>query len=65
MSAILVNGNPEVTRKIMVFAEKLGANIIDLNDQQFEDLALGLAMDMNKTDELVAEELIMKKLSGS
>jgi predicted transcriptional regulator len=64
MSAILIKGSPEVQKKVAALAEKLGANILDLTDEQFEDFALGLAMDTQKTGELADEDAVMKKLRG-
>jgi hypothetical protein len=43
-------------------AKKLGGSVIDLNDDQYEDIALGNLMDNVKTNEIVDKETIMKKL---
>ena len=40
----------------------MGANVLSIKDEQFEDLALGSMMDTVKTNENVSRELIMKKL---
>ena len=45
-------------------ARRLGGSVINLEDEQYEEIALGTAMDAVKTGELVDRESIMQKLSG-
>ncbi len=45
-------------------ARRLGGSVINLEDEQYEEIALGTAMDAIKTGELVDRESIMQKLSG-
>jgi uncharacterized protein (DUF433 family) len=43
----------------MQFAKKLGGSVIDLNDEQYEDIALGNLMDSVKTNEIVSKDIIL------
>ena len=50
-------------RKIIIagLAKKSGANVLSVNDEQFEDFALGSMMDTIKKNENVRRESIMRK----
>jgi hypothetical protein len=62
MSAIVIKTDQQNTRILKELAKKLGANVMNINEEQFEDLALGLLMDKSKTGETVSRESIIKKL---
>ena len=62
MSAILIKANKQNNKILAELAKKLGGDVIDLNDEQFEDFLLGRLMDSSKTGKTVSREAIMKKL---
>jgi hypothetical protein len=64
MSAIVIKADQQNTRILKELAKKLGANVMNINEEQFEDLALGLLMDKSKTRETVSRETIFKKLEA-
>lgn len=62
MAAIVIQADKKSNKILAELAKKLGASVIDLKDEQYEDLALGCAMEAIKTDETVDKETIIKKL---
>jgi hypothetical protein len=62
MSAIVIKSDNQSTKILKDLAKKLGADVININEEQYEDLALGLLMDKSKTGETVSRDAIMKKL---
>jgi len=62
MGAILIRADSHSNKILSDLAKKLGANVLSIKDEQFEDLALGALMNTVKTNENVSRELIMKKL---
>lgn len=62
MGAILIQADSQSNKILSDLAKKLGANVLSIKDEQFEDLALGSLMNNVKTNENVSRELIMKKL---
>ena len=62
MSAIVIKSYNQNTKILKELAKKLGADVININEEQYEDLAFGLLMDKSKTDETVSRESIMNKL---
>lgn len=62
MSTILIKSNKSNNKILTELAKKLGGNVIDLNDEAFEDLMLGRHMDTVKTGKRVSRNTIMKKL---
>lgn len=62
MGAILIQADSQSNKMLSDLAKKLGANVLSIKDEQFEDLALGSLMNSVKTNEDVSRELIMKKL---
>ncbi len=62
MSAIVIKADNQNTRILKELAKKLGADVININEEQYEDLALGLLMDKLKTGETVSRESILNKL---
>ena len=64
MGAIIIKADKNSNRILSELAHKLGGSVINLEDEQYEDFALGLAMDSSKTGETVDRDLIMRKLKG-
>jgi hypothetical protein len=62
MSTILIKANKQNNKILAELAKKLGGDVIDLKDEQFEDFLLGRLMDSAKTGKTVSRETIMKKL---
>ena len=62
MSAIIIKADKESNKILAELARKLGGNVLSIDDEKFEDLALGSLMDKSKTDQTVSREEIMKKL---
>jgi hypothetical protein len=62
MGAILIQADSQSNKMLSDLAKKLGAKVISIKDEQFEDLALGSLINSVKTNEDVSRELIMKKL---
>ncbi len=63
MGAIIIKVDKEGNKILSELARKLGGRVIQIDDEQFEDIALGSAMDKIKTGELSDYDSIMKKLS--
>ena len=64
MGAIIVKADKKSNKILSELARRLGGSVINLEDEQYEDIALGAAMDSVRTDALVDRETIMQKLSG-
>ena len=64
MGAIIIKADSKSNKILFDLAKKLGAKVMNVRDEQFEDFALGAIMDAEKTGENVSRELIMKKLRG-
>lgn len=64
MGAIIIRADNKSNRILSELARKLGGTVINLEDEQYEDLALGAAMDETKTGETVDRESIMRKLKA-
>jgi hypothetical protein len=62
MGAIIIKADKKSNKILADLAKKLGGNVIDLDDEQYEDFALGSLMDSVKTGESVNRETIMTKL---
>lgn len=62
MSTIVISTDNKNSRILKELAERLGARVMNLNDEQYEDLLLGAKMDAVKTGKLVSRETIFKKL---
>ena len=61
MGAILIKADRESNRILTELAKKLGGEVIDMNDKQFEDLMLGSLMDKVKTGKTVSRSVVLKK----
>ncbi len=62
MGAIVIKIDKTNNRLISRLAKKLGGDVLPINDEQFEDLALGRMMDKVKTKENVSRDLVFEKL---
>lgn len=60
MGAIIIKVDKEGNKILSELARKLGGSVILIDDEQFEDIALGSAMDKIKTGELSDRDSIMK-----
>ncbi len=64
MSAIIIKADKKSSKILAELAKKLGGNVIDLNEEQYEDFILGTLMDTVKTGKTVSKATILKKLKG-
>jgi hypothetical protein len=64
MSAIIIKADKKSNKILAELAKKLGGNVIDLNEEQYEDFVLGTLMDNVKTGKTVSKETILKKLKA-
>lgn len=64
MSAIIIKADSQSNKLLKELAKKLGASVISLDEEQYENFILGSKMDAEKTNEMVSRESIMKKLKG-
>lgn len=62
MSAIVIKADNQNTKILKELAKKLGADVLNINEDQFENLALGIIMDKVKTGDSVSRESIMNKM---
>ena len=62
MSAIIIKTDRKSTKLIASLAKQLGANVLDVKEQQYEDFLLGAIMDKDKTGKIVSRDTVMKKL---
>ncbi|MDP1726949.1 MAG: hypothetical protein Q8M15_09215 [Bacteroidota bacterium] len=62
MSTILIKADKQSNKILSDLAQKLGGNVIDMKDDQFEDFLLGTMMDKVKTGKTVSKATILKKL---
>jgi hypothetical protein len=61
MSTIVINTDSQNSKILKELAERLGAKVMKLKDDQYEDLLLGALMESEKTGENVSREMIFKK----
>jgi len=64
MGAILIKADNKSNKLLTDLAKKLGGNVISLADDQYEDFAIGSAMDSVKTGKIVDRESIIMKLKS-
>jgi hypothetical protein len=62
MGALVVKINKKNNQLISRLVKELGGDVLSINDEQYEDLALGNLMDEVKTNEDVDKNLVFKKL---
>jgi Mg-chelatase subunit ChlD len=61
MSTIVINTDSQNSKILKELAERLGAKVMKLKDDQYEDLLLGALMESEKTGKNVSREMIFKK----
>ena len=64
MGAILIKADKKSNKLLTDLAKKLGGNVISIDDDQYEDFAIGSAMDSVKTVITVERESIIMKLKS-
>lgn len=64
MSTIMIKTDKQSSKILSELAKRLGANVVDIKDEQFEDFMLGNLMDTVKTGKNVSRNLIFKKLKN-
>ena len=64
MSTIVIKADKQSNKILSELAKKLGGNVYDLKDDQFEDLMLGMMMDSVKTGKTVSRSTVMKNLKS-
>jgi hypothetical protein len=62
MSVIIIKADNRSNKILKELAKHLGANVVNLNGVQYEDILLGAIMDSEKTGMDIPKEEIMKKL---
>jgi hypothetical protein len=62
MGALVVKINKKNNLLISRLVKELGGDVLSINDEQYEDLALGNLMDEVKTNEDIDKDLVLKKL---
>ncbi len=65
MSVILIKTDKQNSKILSELAKKLGGDVIDMKEDQFEDFMLGNLMDKVKTGKTVPKDSILKKLRSS
>ena len=64
MGAIIIKGDTESNKILAILAKKLGNKVISINEEEYEDFALGKIMDESKTGKSATREEVMKKLKN-
>lgn len=62
MSAIIIKADDKSNKILKELAKRLGANVVNMNDSQYEDFLMGSIIDSEKTGEDVPRVEIIKKL---
>jgi hypothetical protein len=62
MGALVVKINKKNNQLISRLVKELGGDVLSINDEQYEDLALGRLMDDVKTNVDDDRDLVFKKL---
>ncbi len=62
MSAITIKADDKSNKILKELAKRLGANVVNINDDQYEDILLGSIMESERTGKDVPREEIFKKL---
>jgi len=63
MGAIIIKADSRSLKLLKVLAVKLGAEVTDIKESQYEDFLLGQLMVMEKTGTTVSRAKIMNKLN--
>ena len=64
MGAIIIKADNQSNKILSELAKKLGGNVMNLKDEQFEDFMFGSIMESVKTGDTVSRVSIMKKLKS-
>ncbi len=59
MTTILIKADKQSSKILSELAKKLGGNVINFKDDQFEDLMLGTRMNKVKTGKTISKDLII------
>lgn len=62
MSAIVIKADSKSNKIFKDLAKKLGANVLNMNDAQYEDFLLGSIINSEKTGEDISKEEVIKKI---
>jgi len=62
MDALIIKADKKSNRLLLELARKLGADVLSISEEQYEDFVLGQLMDKSKTGELESRDAILKKL---
>ncbi len=62
MSAIIIKADDKSNKILKELAKRLGANVVNMNDAQYEDFLMGSILDSEKTGEDVSRNEVIKKL---
>jgi len=64
MGAFIIKADSQSSKILKELAERLGAIVTNVKDDQYEDFILGAIMDSEKTGKTVSREAIFQKLKG-
>ncbi len=64
MGAFIIKADSQSSKILKELAERLGAIVTNVKDDQYEDFILGAIMDSEKTGKTVSRETIFQKLKG-
>ncbi|MEP7196581.1 MAG: hypothetical protein ABI851_08675 [Saprospiraceae bacterium] len=64
MSTIMIKVDKQSSKILSELAKKLGGNVVDLKDAQFEEFLLGSLLNTVKTGKTVSRTAIFKKLKS-
>jgi hypothetical protein len=64
MSAIVIQADSQSNRLLKELAEKLGGNVTQIDEEQYEDIVLGTLMEKEKTGKTATRAAIFKKLGS-
>ena len=62
MSALIIKADSKSNKILSQLAKKLGGNVLPINDEQFEDFALGTMINKVKTNETVIRHEVIKSI---
>jgi hypothetical protein len=62
MSAIIIKADDKSNKILKELAKRLGANVVSLKDNQYEDFLLGTIIDSEKTGIDASREEVFQKL---
>ncbi len=64
MGAVVIKIDEKNNRIISRLINEFNSEVLSINDEQFEDLALAKLMESQKTNETVSRETIMNRLKN-